>query len=174
MRKNLRGLVAAKTFSSVEAAVQFAVKVEGWHTAEDEPAPPRRFVQRKKVAAVREEQPKQQEVAAAPAAVKDPRACYRCGKVGHLSRFCKATVVAAGKVQAGGPKSGGAGQPRGVLRCFACNETGHVRQWCPRKEYIFCTKCRQPGHVAACCGQPAAKVGAVAAPADSPAPQSRD
>ena len=124
-----------------------------------------------------EGQPRQQVAAvAAPAArPKETRACYKCGKAGHLARQCTAAAAPAPARQTQQPRGQGGGpQKKTILRCFACNEVGHRKQECPRVDYIYCKSCREPGHVAACCRQPVAKVGSVAAPAGSPAPQSRD
>ena len=194
LRKDLRSLVAAKTFASVEAAVQYALKMEKWQRGDDEEAVRPRFKARtsRKVGAVKAEEEPVKTVAAAkpvatPAAVsRDPRTCYGCGQKGHLKYQCPKSQGSgvAPRPAARGIANGGAVQ--GGMRCYVCDEVGHRAVACPRKQHVFCVKCRQPGHVANCCRQPPAQVPvsaqemvpaqvAAAAPqGQAPAPQQRD
>lgn len=52
------------------------------------------------------------------------------------------------------PQSGDQRRPReAVLRCYNCNETGHLRSSCskPKREWGSCFKCGKPGHRASEC-----------------------
>ena len=192
LRKTLRGLVSARTYDSVEAASQYAIKVEGWQKGDDgeEERPRFRARSTKKVGAVeaRAASAKASTPTPAPAPVtRGARTCFRCGKPGHVQANCP-TMGTTAPVRR--PVVNGA--TGGAFRCYTCNETGHQARGCPRRNHVFCTKCGRAGHVAETCRQQSApvgavsapvqhgavaapaQVGAVAAPAQAPAPPQRD
>lgn len=57
-----------------------------------------------------------------------------------------------------------------AVRCFRCNDFGHIARWCKLKKGDVCFRCRKPGHFARSCpGNEGGEV--VSAPASSPQSQ---
>ncbi len=67
--------------------------------------------------------------------VFEDRACYRCGKIGHLIRDCTWTKLC---FRCGGPghiakecRIARESRKLKYMECYECGSTGHVRRNCP-------------------------------------------
>jgi hypothetical protein len=71
--------------------------------------------------------------------------CYRCGKEGHTSKYCKSPVTTTGS-----PSSPSSQEASTKARCYRCGETGHLAARC-RYQGPVCYTCKQPGHQTSQC-----------------------
>ena len=53
------------------------------------------------------------------------RVCFRCGKPGHIAKYCRVVITQATPIN-----SVGVGPYRRA--CYECGSTEHLRNWCPK------------------------------------------
>lgn len=62
--------------------------------------------------------------------------CFRCGRNGHVARFCRNSIQEEGT------------EKLNKLKCFNCQEEGHLARACPKNK---CQLCNNTGHGAKMC-----------------------
>ena len=78
----------------------------------------------------------QQDNMSALVATSSGKACYGCGKTGHVRAQCRSAQT-----------SGQAGDRR---KCYKCHEVGHIASGCPNKKHVKCHFCEGPHHIRMC------------------------
>lgn len=91
-----------------------------------------------------------------------PRACYKCGEVGHLADNCEQQDRLCYNCHQPGHESSDCTEPKMTThkQCYLCGDVGHVQSDCPTQEQgSKCYNCGNFGHISKNCN---------AAGADSP------
>lgn len=80
--------------------------------------------------------------------------CYKCGKPGHISRFCKSNTD--GGASGRPARANRSSAPHKGQLCYSCGQFGHFSRDCTNGQK--CYNCGEMGHVSRDCGETQGKV----------------